>query len=120
MPDAYVLVVDDHPETLSLFARALESEGIKVKTAGSVLRALEVLHDGTPRPRVIITDLMMPRTTGWDFLKHLRAEPALQALPVVVITGVDPGESEGLANVVLTKPVDPLQLAETVRSLLAA
>ena len=116
----FVLVVDDNPETLNLFASGLEAEGIQVRTAPSVLRALEALHDGTPRPAVIITDLVMPRTTGWDFLKHLRSEPALQSLPIVVITGAEPGESEELANVVLQKPVDPLHLAETVRSLMPA
>ena len=118
MPETFVLVVDDNPETLGLVARALEAEGIRVRAASSVLRALEVLHDGTGRPAVIITDLLMPRTTGWDFLKHLRAEPALQSVPIVVITGVEPGESADLANVVLQKPVDPLRLAETVRSLM--
>ena len=120
MPEAFVLVVDDNPETLNLFARALESDGIHVKTATSVLRALEVLHDGTPRPSVIVTDLMMPRTTGWDFLKHLRAEPAFQSLPIIVITGGDPGEGEALADVVLQKPIDPFRLSETVRSLMSA
>ena len=118
MPEAFVLVVDDNPETLNLFARALESDGIPVKTATSVLRALEVLHDGTQRPSVIVTDLMMPRTTGWDFLKHLRAEPALQSLPIIVITGADPGEGEALADLVLQKPIDPLRLSETIRSMI--
>jgi CheY-like chemotaxis protein len=108
--------VDDNPETLNLFARALEVEGIAVRTASSVFRALEILHDGSPPPGLIITDLLMPRTTGWDFLKHLRAEPALRSLPVIVITGVEPGESEQLADLVLQKPIDPVQLAETVRS----
>ena len=120
MSDGFVLVVDDNPETLNLFARGLEAEGLHVRTASSVLRALEALHDGTPRPAVIVTDLVMPRTTGWDFLKHLRGEAALQALPVVVITGAEPGDSGDLANVVLQKPVDPIQLAETVRSLMPA
>jgi len=120
MAGAFVLVVDDNPETLNMFAHGLEAEGLQVRTASSVLRALEALHDGSPRPAVIVTDLMMPRTTGWDFLKHLRAEQALQSVPVIVITGADPGESAQLANVVLQKPVDSIQLAETVRTLLPA
>jgi CheY-like chemotaxis protein len=120
MLDAFVLVVDDNPETLNLLASALESEGIRVRTASSVLRALEALHDGSPPPALIITDLMMPQTSGWDFLKHLREAPALQSLPVIIITGAEPGESEGLADRVLQKPIDPVQLAETVRSLLLA
>ena len=118
MRDAFVLVVDDNPETLNLFARGLEAEGFQVRTANSVLRALEALHDGSPRPSIIVTDLIMPRTSGWDFLKHLRAEQALRTVPVIVITGAEPGESEQLADVVLQKPVDPIQLAETVRSLM--
>ena len=120
MRDAFVLVVDDNPETLNLFARGLEAEGFQVRRASSVLRALEALHDGTPRPAVIVTDLMMPGTSGWDFVKHLRAEPALLALPIIVITGAEPGESEQLADVVLQKPVDPIRLAETVRALIPA
>ena len=115
---AFVLIVDDKPETLHLLARALESEGIEVRTASSVFRALEMLHDGSPRPALIITDLVMPRTTGWDFLKHLRAESAMRSLPVIVITGAEPGESEGLADVVLQKPIDPVELGKTVRGLL--
>jgi CheY-like chemotaxis protein len=118
MVDVFVLVVDDHPETLAMLTQALELEGIRVRTAGSVLRAVEALHDGSPRPALIVTDLMMPQTTGWDFLKHLRSEPALQALPIIVITGIEPGEGEDLADVVLRKPVDPLHLVKTVRSLL--
>lgn len=119
MLDASVLVVDDNPETLNLLAHALEQEGMKVKMASSVLRALEALHDGSPRPGLIITDLVMPRTNGWDFLKHLRGEADLQSLPIIVVTGAEPGESEALADLVLQKPVDPLHLAETARLLLS-
>lgn len=118
MVDAFVLVVDDNPETLNLLARALEFEGIKVRTAGSVLRALEAMYDGSPRPSLIITDLLMPQTTGWDFLKHLRGEDALRAIPVIVITGAEPGEGESLADMVVQKPFDPTRLADTVRSML--
>jgi CheY-like chemotaxis protein len=120
MSDALVLVVDDNLEMREMLERGLTLEGIRVRTASGVLRALEALHDGSPRPDVIVTDLMMPQTTGWDFLKHVRDEPALQSLPVIVITGAEPGEGEALADLVLRKPVDPLQLAEAVRSLVLA
>ncbi len=120
MLDAFVLVVDDNPETVNMLAKALELDGIQVRTATNVLRALEAMHDGSPRPSLIITDLMMPRTTGWDFLKHLRNEEATRSLPVIVITGAEPGESETLADLVIQKPVDPVQLSETVRTMLIA
>ncbi|HVH56989.1 MAG TPA: response regulator [Vicinamibacterales bacterium] len=118
MLDAFVLVVDDNPETLNLLSCALQDDGIPVRTATSVFRALETLHDGSDRPALIITDLLMPQTTGWDFLKHLRAEPGLQSVPIMVVTGAEPGEGGTLADVVLQKPVDPMHLAQTVRELL--
>ena len=118
MVDAFVLIVDDNPETVNLLAKALEFEGIRVRTASSVLRALEAMYDGSPRPALIITDLMMPQTTGWDFLKHLRGEDGLRGIPVIVITGAEPGESERLADLVIQKPFDPTVLADTVRSML--
>lgn len=120
MLDAFVLVVDDNPETVNMVAKALELDGIKVRTATNVLRALEAMHDGSSRPSLIITDLLMPRTTGWDFLKHLRNEASTRTLPVIVITGVEPGDSEALADLVIQKPVDPVQLSETVRTMLIA
>ncbi len=113
-----VLVVDDNPETLNLLAQALDCDGIKVKTANSVFRALETLHNGAEPPALIITDLMMPQTTGWDFLKHLRSDDVLQSMPVIVVTGAEPGEGESLADLVMQKPVDPTQLAATVRGML--
>ena len=114
--DSFVLLVDDDPETLNLFATAIEFEGIEVRNANSVKRALEVLYDGSRRPSLIITDLLMPQTSGWDFLKHLRAEPGLKALPVIVITGAEPGEIGQLADLVMQKPIDPVELADLVRA----
>ena len=111
--------MDDNPETLNLIARGLGLEGIQVRTASSVLRALEIMHDASARPSLIITDLLMPRTTGWDFLKHLRGTAGLQSVPIIVITGAEPGESEQLADLVLQKPFDPVELGKTVRSLLS-
>lgn len=119
MVNASVLVVDDNPETLNLLARALGGEGIQVRTASSVFHALEALHDGSERPSVIITDLMMPQTTGWDFLKHLRGEATLQGVPVVIVTGAEPGDEDALADVVLRKPIDPDEMTAIVRSLIA-
>jgi CheY-like chemotaxis protein len=120
MDSEFVLVVDDDPGTRNLLAAALEAQGIRVRTAKSVLHAIESIYDGSPRPALIITDLLMPQTSGWDFLKHLRSEPALQGIPVIVVTGVEPGEGAALADLVVQKPFDPMQLAESVRSLLAS
>ena len=119
MLDSLVLVIDDNPETLDLLALCLENEGLRVRKAKNVLRALEMLHDGSPRPSLIITDLMMPQTSGWDFLKHVRDDATLQSVPVIVLTGADAGDVTMLADIVLQKPVDPDHLTDTARRLLS-
>ena len=113
-----ILLVDDNTELLELLSFALTRAGYVVQTARSVLRAVEMLHDGTPPPALIITDLVMPRTTGWDLLKHLRGDPHLQRVPIIVVSGADIGECEALTDVVLRKPVDTLELIRTVERLL--
>jgi CheY-like chemotaxis protein len=113
-----ILLVDDNTELLELLSVALTGAGYEVQTARSVLRAVEMLHDGTPPPALIITDLMMPRTTGWDLLKHLRDDANLRRVPIIVVSGADVGECEALADVVLAKPIDPLDLVGAVERLL--
>lgn len=117
MPAPYILLVDDYPATLEFLAVLLQTEGFVVRTAKSVLRALELLHDGSPPPALIITDLLMPGTTGWDFMKHLRDDATLASVPVIVVSGAEPGEGLELAGAVLQKPLDPTTLIETVRRL---
>ncbi len=115
-----ILLVDDNTDLLELLSFALTGAGYVVQPAKSVLRAVEMLHDGTPPPALIITDLMMPRTTGWDLLKHLRDDANLRRLPIIVVSGAEAGECESLADVVLPKPLDPLELVSAVERLLAA
>ena len=88
MAEKFVLVVDDNPETLQFLSFALADAGLSVKTAKSVLGAVELLHGSESMiPDLIITDLIMPQTTGWDLLAHLRDDALLRHVPVMVVTG---------------------------------
>lgn len=118
MAAPYLLLVDDNPETLEFLTQALQAEGFAVRAAKSVLKAVEQLHDGSPTPALIITDLLMPGTSGWDFIKHIRDDATLRSVPVIVVSGAEPGEGVSLADAVLQKPLDPMILAQTVRRLL--
>ena len=107
MAEPYILLVDDNPETLEFLTQALQAEGFMVRAVKSVFKAVEQLHDGSPTPALIITDLLMPGTTGWDFMKHIRDDAALRSVPVIVVSGAEPGEGVSLADAVLQKPLDP-------------
>ncbi len=103
---ATVLVIDDDPTVLDLLSRTLHKEGYRVATAGSGERGLELARE--LRPAIITLDVLMPGTDGWTVLAALKADPALAAIPVVMVTMLhddEMGYAFG-ASEFLTKPVE--------------
>ncbi len=85
-----VLLVDDEPEALQLFARMLASagRGYRVLRASSGRQALSLLRER--RPDVMVLDLVMPEMNGFEVLQEKSRDPDLRAIPVVVISAKDP------------------------------
>lgn len=83
----------------------LEGEGYGVLTARNGEEALEVLLRADPRPVLVLLDLMMPVMNGWAFLEERARQPALQAIPVLVLTASEPEEIPGAVGI-LRKPFD--------------
>ncbi len=105
MPNrARILVVEnDRSALLGLFA-ALTDAGFSVVTAEDGAQAVDLLEQGIP-PAVIMLDLVLPKVSGWEVLKHLRADPELREIPVIVMTGMERAEARAIADVVLQKPI---------------
>jgi len=80
-----VLIVEDDPAIRSSLAEVLEEEGFDVAAAANGRQALDWLRTG-PRPSAIVLDLMMPVMDGWDFRHAQLQDPALERIPVVVVT----------------------------------
>lgn len=103
-----VLVVDDDAENREILARLLDLEGYAVVSFGDGAVALEWLRSN-PAPSVILLDLNMPNVNGWEFSRRLREDPAIQRIPIVVIsasTQVRQGAREIGASEYLDKPID--------------
>ncbi|MEZ5605844.1 MAG: Hpt domain-containing protein [Burkholderiaceae bacterium] len=79
-----VLVVDDSITVRRVTQRLLQREGYRVALAADGLQGLERLQH--ERPALVLSDIEMPRMDGFDFLRNIRANPALHDLPVVMIT----------------------------------
>jgi CheY-like chemotaxis protein len=110
------LVVDDDPAAREALAAALAREGWAVSTAADGQEALARLREG-PVPALVLLDLVMPGMDGWEFLRQREKDPALKAVPVVVVSAAAAqawGEGLGVAAH-LRKPVEPDQLAREVR-----
>jgi two-component system response regulator MprA len=108
-----VLVVDDDSNVCDLICAALAGKGYKAAVACNGKEALSYLRSSPARPRLILLDLMMPEMTGWEFRKAQQEDPALCAIPVAIITGLDvpEGQVQALGAVdVLCKPshIEPL------------
>jgi DNA-binding response OmpR family regulator len=122
MPEANVLIVDDDPVIRRMLELTFESEGYDVRTAGDGVEGLEAIRAG--KPDVVILDIMMPRLDGIRVMQELNDDDDLRGLPVILLSAkatsldVELGLKAGAADYV-TKPCDPIELVDRVRSVLA-
>lgn len=121
-PIAYkILVIDDHPETLSIIQRVLQQQGYRVLGARSGFRGLSLAD--SEDPDLILVDGMMPEIDGWEVCRRLRAEPKSADIPIIMFTAVDEAEKklagfDAGADDYLTKPTEPAELLERVNMIL--
>jgi CheY-like chemotaxis protein len=113
-----VLIVDDDTDFRSALALCLEGEGYTVAQATDGVEALSCVTG--QRPGVILLDLLMPRMDGFELLERLRADPALAAVPVLILTGTPVENIRSLGvEAVVQKPmaIDALvSLMERIRA----
>jgi CheY-like chemotaxis protein len=98
-----VLVVDDDEDIRESLREVLEAEKYAVRTAADGKDALAVLAAATPRPSLILLDLMMPGMNGWELLKVLKADAGFAEIPVVVLSASHSRVES--ATSVLRKPI---------------
>ncbi len=116
-----IVVADDSISVRKFVGRMLEKNGYRVKLAADGLEAAElVTQHGC---HLVITDLEMPRMTGYELMVQLRQSPSTRRIPVMVVTSRagakhrDRAIKEG-ATAFLTKPVQEDQLIAAVEQLI--
>jgi signal transduction histidine kinase/CheY-like chemotaxis protein len=85
--DGSVLLVDDNDGTRALIAHTLQEAGLPVIEAEDGIRALELMRRHAPS--MVLTDIIMPRMNGFEFLDEVQRDTALRDIPVVVMTALD-------------------------------
>ena len=118
--DARIMIVDDEPLNIMTFRQHLRSEGYKnFICCEKSTDALQLIREA--EPDVLLLDINMPEVSGLDILRVLGLDPALQHIPVLVLTAAtDPAiRREALdlgASDFLSKPVEPDELIPRVRN----
>jgi CheY-like chemotaxis protein len=110
-----ILVVEDDDSINRGLTGFLESEGFQVSSAKNGREALDILHDSSPMPNIILLDLKMPVMDGRDFRREQKKDPSTADIPVILMTantrtdGIDPDHD---LRAVVQKPFDIEELSK--------
>lgn len=109
-----ILVVDDNPDSITILQSILETRGYGVLVADSGMVALQKVA-GTPRPDLVLLDVMMPEMNGLEVLQKIKETHGTARIPVILVTAkthdedVLSGYQYG-ADYYITKPFTAKQL----------
>jgi excisionase family DNA binding protein len=115
-----VLLVDDDEKVRELVRVNLEFEGYKVREAGSAEEGLSAIEEA--KPDLVLLDVMMPQTDGWEMLRKIQEQYGAGAIPVVMFSGkVDEKTlaqaSTSGAQAFVGKPFDLQQLIDQTKQI---
>jgi CheY-like chemotaxis protein len=116
-----VLLVDDHEDTVNMYALGLSGMGFQPVTATNADDAFD--QACTCEPRVVVADLSLSVRSGFDLLHQLRADPRTRDISIIVLTGltlasVRQQAREAGCDRFLLKPCLPDALAAEIRDVL--
>ncbi len=112
-----ILIVDDEPNLRALVRSTVESPYYQVLEACDGEEAWTLIKERSPA--LVLLDIKMPRRSGFEVLKAIRADPQLRGTQVMILTAsgqqadIDEGILAG-ADYYLTKPFSPVDLLERV------
>jgi DNA-binding response OmpR family regulator len=117
-----ILLIEDDPDSRAELCHLLEDEGYTVIPAADGRSGLRLAR--SERPDLIIQDLLLPDTHGFDLIAALRGLPETSKLPIVALSGFSARLTEARATELgfttcVSKPPKVSELCDLVRSLLA-
>lgn len=81
-----ILIIEDDPLVARMYAKVLGFEGLAVVLAENGLEGLKKARE--MKPQLILCDVMMPKLNGIEVLEHLKADPQLKGVPVIMLTNL--------------------------------
>ena len=116
-----ILIAEDEPSILESLDFILRRAGWTISAVSDGDAALEAVR--RLRPRMLVLDVMLPKRSGFEVLKQIRANPETHALPVLILTAKGQQQDRRIAeefgaDVFVTKPYANAEVVGAVRQLL--
>ena len=116
-----ILIAEDEPSILESLDFILRRAGWTISSVTDGDAALEAVR--RLKPRMLVLDVMLPKRSGFDVLKQIRANPDTHALPVLILTAKGQQQDRRIAeefgaDVFVTKPYANAEVVGAVRQLL--
>jgi DNA-binding response OmpR family regulator len=117
-----VLIVDDDAFLSGIYATKLELEGFEVVSARDGEDGLKAAVK--EKPDLILLDVLMPKLDGFEVLKRLKADEAVKAIPVIMLTNlgqkedIEKGMQEGAADYLIKAHFVPAEAVEKIKKVL--
>jgi DNA-binding response OmpR family regulator len=116
-----ILIVDDNSQNADLLEAHLDGSGLETRVVSSGEAALAAVKDWPPD--VILLDVMMPKMSGFDVCRQLRAAASTSTVSVLMVTALDEAvDIEKAVNAgtddFITKPINKTELLLRVRAML--
>ena len=116
-----ILIADDNPQGVELLEAYLGENDYQFKTAADGEATHRLVREW--RPDLILLDIMMPKISGFEVCKRLRADPATKDIGILMVTALDqPSDVERAVDAgtddFLTKPINRAELLLRVRTIL--
>ncbi len=117
-----ILIAEDEPSILESLDFILRRAGWTISAVTDGEAALEAIR--RIRPRMVVLDVMLPKRSGFDVLKHIRADAETRTLPVLILTAKGQQQDRRIAEELgadgfVTKPYANADVVGAVRQLLS-
>ena len=121
-----LFIAEDDPLMIRMYERAFKLGGHELLMASNGEDALSTLEKTDPKPVLILLDVMMPKMSGFDVLRKIKADEKLKNIPVILLTNLagqeDAEKGLGLGAVLylVKSQYNPKQVVEKVEEIIKA
>jgi len=119
-----ILLVEDDQILVKMYTRKFEKEGFKVLSAFDGQEGLNALQSATPKPNIVLLDVMLPKLNGFQLLEKIKQDPSTKEIPVILLTNLggaqedrERGKALGAVDYLVKSDMTPTQIVEKVKNI---